>query len=119
MPYLRSNNQLTDTDMATYFTTIEKTDGRKFTFYRANQSAPNGNSRMIVHFMDFLTDEERSAHTLTEVKYAIAERRAKIAHFKVYRGRDFGGGFVRQYDYCNCQMLHLDIITAIKTDLSR
>lgn len=67
-------------------------------FYRANRCDNNGNPRVIVHFMDFLTKREQDTWGLdTSSKlWLIAKGRAKACGFRVYRGSDFGGGFVAQ-----------------------
>ena len=55
-------------------------------FYRVNNDV-NGNPRYVVHFLAFAPD------------YETAKKRANAIGFKVYRGRDFGGGFVGQSYY--------------------
>ena len=52
-------------------------------FYRVKNDV-NGNPRYVVHFLAFASD------------YATAKKRANAIGFRVYRGRDFGGGFVGQ-----------------------
>jgi hypothetical protein len=52
-------------------------------FWRVNNDA-NGNPRYVVHFLNFAAD------------YQTAKKRANSIGFRVYRGRDFGGGFVGQ-----------------------
>jgi hypothetical protein len=54
-----------------------------FDFYRVNNDV-NGNPRYVIHFLAF-ADE-----------YHEAKRIANRLGFRVYRGRDFGGGFVCQ-----------------------
>lgn len=54
----------------------------------------NGNGRMVVHFMAFLTHED-SGLTLNQ-KYSIAHKRALAIGGRKYTGKDFGGGFVFQ-----------------------
>ena len=53
-----------------------------------------GNPRVVVHFINLLKDEELKGG-LAEA-YKIAHKRANALGGKVYRGRDFGGGFVFQ-----------------------
>ena len=57
-------------------------------FYRVNNDS-NGNPRYVTHYLAFLNDSELGLDD-----YAIAKQRANKLGFKVYRGRDFGGGFV-------------------------
>ena len=57
-------------------------------FYQVNNDV-NGNPRYVVHFLAFASD------------YETAKQRANSIGFKVYRGRDFGGGFVGQSYYLN------------------
>ena len=54
----------------------------------------NGNARVIVHFSEFLTEDEKN-NMLTN--YNIAYKRAKqIYNLREYKGADFGGGFIFQ-----------------------
>lgn len=59
-------------------------------FYRVNNDV-NGNPRYVTHYLAFLRDDE-----LGPGDYDIAKQRANKLGFKVYRGKDFGGGFVCQ-----------------------
>ena len=52
-------------------------------FFRVNNDV-NGNPRYVVHFLNFAPD------------YETAKKRANSIGFRVYRGRNFGGGFVGQ-----------------------
>lgn len=52
-------------------------------FWRVKNDV-NGNPRYVVHFLNFAPD------------YETAKKRANSVGFRVYRGRDFGGGFVGQ-----------------------
>lgn len=55
-------------------------------FHRATSDL-NGNPRYIIHFLAFSSDYDK------------ARKLANSIGFRVYRGRDFGGGFVGQsYD---------------------
>ena len=66
-----------------------------YSFYRVNNDA-NGNPRYVIHFLAFLNPSE--GDDLSD-RYAIAKKRANAIGFSVYRGKDFGGGFVCQsYD---------------------
>ena len=56
------------------------------TFYQARNDV-NGNRRVVVHFLDIADD------------YAQARKIANKIRGRVYRGSDFGGGFVfHSYD---------------------
>ena len=59
-------------------------------FYRVKNDV-NGNPRYVTHYLAFLRDDE-----LGLGDYDIAKQRANKLGFKVYRGKDFGGGFVCQ-----------------------
>ena len=54
-----------------------------------------GNPRVIVHFSDLLTDKEYNELSL-DASYNLAHKRALKLGGKIYRGKDFGGGFVFQ-----------------------
>ena len=54
-----------------------------------------GNPRVIVHFIDLLTDKENEELSVEE-GYNLAHKRALKLGGKIYRGKDFGGGFVFQ-----------------------
>ena len=54
-----------------------------------------GNPRVIVHFSDLLTDKENNDMSIEE-GYNLAHKRALKLGGKIYRGKDFGGGFVFQ-----------------------
>lgn len=84
-------------------------------FYTAARASSNGNIRIIVHFLDFLTDTERRSNLSVLDKYNLAWKRAKnikTRTFKEYKGKDFGGGFVCQYDYKDCFDIASDIVKA-------
>ena len=49
----------------------------------------NGHPRYVTHYLAFLGDVECGVDS-----YALAKKRANKLGFKVYRGKDFGGGFV-------------------------
>ena len=57
-----------------------------------------GNPRVIVHFSDLLTDKENNDMSIEE-GYNLAHKRALKLGGKIYRGKDFGGGFVFQCYY--------------------
>lgn len=52
-------------------------------FYRVNNDV-NGNPRYVIHYLAFADTYEQARKT------------ANSLGFRVYRGRDFGGGFVGQ-----------------------
>jgi hypothetical protein len=59
-------------------------------FYRVNNDS-NGTPRYVTHYLAFLNDSE-----LGLGDYDIAKKRANDLGFRVYKGKDFGGGFVVQ-----------------------
>jgi ADP-ribose pyrophosphatase YjhB (NUDIX family) len=71
--------------------------------YRVKRDV-NGNSRSVVHFFAFLVDAD--AELEFEDQYNAAKRRANSIGGRVYRGKDFGGGFVFQ---ANPKQLSRDI----------
>ena len=102
--------------MATLLTTISQTDGSfSVSFFRSERSASNGNSRIIVHFPDFLTIDEFRQMTV-EQGYALAAERARKAGFRKYTAREFGGGFIAQYDFCGCKELYQRIVNTIPSE---
>lgn len=59
----------------------------------------SGNPRLIVHFLAFINFDEKdeNGNELTIMQeYAIAKKKARAAGFRVYRGKDYAGGFVAQ-----------------------
>jgi len=63
-------------------------------FYSVTNSV-NGAPRYVTHFFSFLNDSERFCQAMqVNDKYELAKKKAKKLGFKVYRGRNFGGGFV-------------------------
>lgn len=54
-----------------------------------------GNPRFVVHFLNFLKEEEIEMYE-TSQGYEFALSRAKRAGFRIFRGKDFDGGFVVQ-----------------------
>jgi hypothetical protein len=63
-------------------------------FHRVTNDV-NGNPRYVTHFLAFLSDSERFCQAMqVNDKYKLAKKKANKLGFKVYRGRDFGGGFV-------------------------
>lgn len=55
----------------------------------------NGNARVVVHFTEFLSSKETVNLSFDE-GYRLAHKRANKISGKIYRGSDFGGGFVFQ-----------------------
>lgn len=79
---------------------IEDENGKQYemSFARASRCDSSGNPRLIAGFTKFLTNEEMATygiHTYGSL-YQTAKKRAKKAGFRVYRGKDFSGGFVAQ-----------------------
>lgn len=72
------------------------------TFYRTTNDV-NGNPRYLVHFLDFLKDDDRNGDVLKD--FQIAKARAKKCGFREFRGKIFGGGFIissyNLYDVAN------------------
>jgi len=66
----------------------EETLGHRF--YRVNTDI-NGNPRYVISWLAFETDGKDLAD-----RYQNAKKLANSIGFKVYRGKDFGGGFVCQ-----------------------
>jgi len=63
-------------------------------FHRVNNDS-DGHPRYVTHFLAFLSDSERFCQAMqVNDKYKLAKKKANKLGFKVYRGRDFGGGFV-------------------------
>lgn len=63
-------------------------------FFRINSDSC-GNPRYVVHFLDFVTLDERRNGKLDVLQlYIIAKNRANRIGFYVYRAKWFGGGFV-------------------------
>lgn len=84
------------------------------TVYRANNNDCNGNPRAIVHFTDFLRPGEDCFDTFGGIieAHAAMLKRAKKAGFRNYKAREFGGGFICQYDYCNGREIAERVIKA-------
>ena len=97
--------------MATLYKTIEGND-YYFRFYMADKNDVYGNPRIIVHYLDFLTTSE-VFNLPHDEEMALAERRAKKAGFRRFKSREFGGGFIRQYDYNNCKQISEKILAAM------
>jgi len=70
--------------------------------YRSDRLDTYGNPRCIVHFLEFLKPNEDCFDTFGGIieAHAAMLKRAKKAGFRNYKAREFGGGFICQYDYC-------------------
>lgn len=66
----------------------------KINFTRINNDV-NGNPRYVVHFLNFLNDEEKSFLPFTK-KYEYALKKAKFLGGKKYDNKQYGGGVVFQ-----------------------
>ena len=82
--------------------------------YMSERSDAYGNPRFIVHFRDFLRDNEDIFDTFGGVceAYAAMKKRANKAGFRAYNAREFGGGFICQYDYCGGEEVAARVIKA-------
>ena len=83
--------------------------------YKSNRNDVNGNGRIIVHFLDFLTDEERNSDFGIENLYRIAVNRAKSIRtrtFKAYTCKEFGGGLICCTDFRDGERIAEDIAKA-------
>lgn len=108
--------RITDGDkiMATLYKTIEGNDYH-FSFYMADKNNVYGTPRIIVHFLDFLTTSENNALSFDEC-YELAERRARKAGFRKFKSREFGGGYIKLYDYNNCKKIAEKILSVMLSD---
>lgn len=80
------------------------------TVYRLNRNDVNGNPRCCVHFLDFLTEEEKKLPVLEAYELAIKKARKHGARsWRRYSCREFGGGLTCQYDYCNGHEIAADV----------
>lgn len=82
--------------------------------YRSNKLDVYGKPRVIVHYLDLLTPDE-SARLSVSDGYALAASRARQLSFRKYTAREFGGGFIRQYDYNGGQEIAEQIDTYLQT----
>lgn len=64
--------------------------------FRADKNDVNGNSRVVVHFLDFLGKEERSKNDVL-TNFEIVKKRLKGSGWRKFHNKEFGGGFIRQY----------------------
>lgn len=96
--------------MASLLNTLEG-----ISLYRSNRNDANNNGRIIVHFLDFLTDEEKHSDFSIEQLYYIALNRAKSIksrNFKAYTCKEFGGGLICQTDFRDGKNIAEDIAAA-------
>lgn len=82
--------------------------------YMSERSDACGNPRCIVHFSDFMRENEDMFATFGGVleAYAAMKKRANKAGFRAYHAREFGGGFICQYDYCGGREIAERVIKA-------
>ena len=71
-----------------------KSNGKSYQFERVNNDF-YGNPRYVIHFTDFLRNEEIGAISV-ENSYLLALGRAKSIGGKSYTGKEYGGGIVLQ-----------------------
>ena len=71
-----------------------KKNMKKSDLYRVKHDM-YGNPRVVVHFLNLISNKESDKLTL-DAKYSLAYLRALKLGGKKYRGKDFGGGFVFQ-----------------------
>lgn len=64
--------------------------------YRADKNDVNGNSRVVVHFLDFLGKEERDKHTILTL-WEMVRKRLKGSGWRKFHNKEFSCGFIRQY----------------------
>jgi len=77
----------------------KKVDHLGVSVYMSERGDAYGNPRCIVHFTAFLTKGEFMEMSV-EDGYHLAHERAKKAGFRKYTAKEFGGGFICEYDYC-------------------
>jgi len=64
-------------------------------FTQVNRDA-NGNERFVCHYLDFISENDIKPSGIDgfSKEYNLAKKRAKQFGGKVYRGNEYGGGFV-------------------------
>lgn len=82
------------------------------TIYNSDRPDNCGNPRNIVHFADFLTDEEYDALNVLSAYELVAKKIKKFARltWRRYNCREFGGGFICQGDYCDGHKTAEDVL---------
>lgn len=97
MEYKHIETRTNDNDV---FVSMQDENGKehviRFTYAKRDRYA---NPRLIVHFLAFInfTEQDENGNKLTVLQeYEIAKKKARAAGFKVYRGKDYGGGFIAQ-----------------------
>ena len=87
------------------------------TFHRyVANSDYNGNERLVIHFHELLTENERENLETLE-GWALACKRGCKIGWKPYRGNNFGGGLVTQY--CTTLKILADEINRVKAEDSK
>lgn len=90
---------------------IRTNESKNVTIYRANKLDVNGNPRHIVHFLDFITDEEQEKlDVLQEYELAAAKIKKNGGGWRRYNCKEFGGGFITQGDYCNGRETEAEVL---------
>lgn len=94
MEYKHIETKTNDNDV---FVSMQDENGKNHVirFTHAKNDA-SGNPRLIVHFLAFINFDEKDEKLTIMQEYAIAKKKAKSAGFRVYRGKDYAGGFVAQ-----------------------
>lgn len=91
--------------------TIRHNNDNGITIYRAEKCDVNGNPRHIVHFLDFLTDEERDTLDVLQGHARAHEKIKKYGYgWRKYSCREFGGGFITQGDYCGGRETEAEVL---------
>jgi hypothetical protein len=87
----------TRTECKDVFVNMQDENGKSHVirFTHAKNDA-SGNPRLIVHFLAFINFDEKDEKLTIMQEYAIAKKKARAAGFRVYRGKDYAGGFVAQ-----------------------
>lgn len=81
-------------------------DNKTINFYRAKNS-DSGNSRFVVSWLVFATAEQIQipAHERNSIDYDGVAHIAKKLGFKKYKGKNFGGGYVKEVNEQNLENL--------------
>lgn len=77
--------------------------------YRADRLDSNGNPRVIVHFLDFIGEEEREEHNILTL-FDSVQKRLKGSGWRKFHNKEFGGGFIRQFVSTSYQDIVKDVI---------
>lgn len=85
--------------------------------YRAQNNSAAGHPRVIVHFTDFLRPSETCADLGGILAaYEKTKKRARVAGFRPYTAREFGGGFILA-TYENPETIAARVIESRKTNI--